>query len=215
MTSPRPEPVSDGKLRALGAGWFLVALFIGETGLLAALPAPAPQVVMGSITAGLVACAFGVGPFRAWALRLPVRALVAVHLTRFVGWYFLFLQHQGELPATFAIPAGWGDIMVATGAAVLLVLPRALHNLWLVTAWNTIALADILFVLASGLALEGAERYALMDQLTKLPLSFLPTMIVPLILCTHILIYARVWRAARSSTPLDEVSYARSRPVSM
>lgn len=215
MIAPRPEHVSNGKLRLLGAGWFLVALFVGETGLLGAIPGPAAQVIMWSITAVLLACAFAVDPFRGCVMRLPIRALVAVHLTRFVGFYFLFLHNRGELPGAFAIPAGWGDIVAATGAAILLVFPRALNNLCLVTGWNTLALADILFVLASGMRLEGAERYALMDHLTKLPLSFLPMMIVPLILFTHILIYVRLWRAARGSAPLDKVTYAPSRPVSM
>jgi hypothetical protein len=39
-------------------------------------------------------------------LNLDVRWLVALHLCRFVGFYFLWLYSSGELPYAFAVPGG-------------------------------------------------------------------------------------------------------------
>ena len=199
----------------LAAGWFLVALFLGETGLLGALPGPAPQIALWSITGlltGIVIFSKGV---RRWVMALPMQALLAVHLSRWVGIYFLYLYERGELPRGFAVPAGWGDIVAAAGALLLILLPRLLEKRWVLLGWNTLALGDILFVLSSGLRLSGADRYLVLEQLTSLPLSFLPLMVVPLILVTHLLIYVRAWRAEPIGGRGVEAGYARSRPLSM
>jgi hypothetical protein len=112
---------------------------------------------------------------------------------RFVGFYFLFLYSRGELPAKFALTAGWGDIIVALGAVLLLVIPTARQSTRLIAAWNVIGLVDILLVVATAAGLAFANRES-MSALTRLPLSFLPTMIVPLIISSHVAIIARLAR---------------------
>src|SRR5690606_22655656 len=105
-----------GTAALLGAGWLLVALFMGETQLLATLPGPAPQAVLWTLTMVLLLAAQMVRPFRQWLTGIPLKALIAVHLTRFAGIYFLYLHVRGELPRAFAVPAGYGDILAAVGA---------------------------------------------------------------------------------------------------
>ena len=61
-----------------------------------------------------------VRPLRAWALTTDIRSLIAFHLIRFVGFYFLFLYSLGELPYNFAVFGGWGDIAVAVLALVVM-----------------------------------------------------------------------------------------------
>ena len=76
------------------------------------------------------------------------RALVLFHVTRFVGFYFLVLHARGELPWAFAVPGGWGDIAVAAGALLLVVLvrPDRRGGRRAYLAWNVVGLLDILGV---------------------------------------------------------------------
>ena len=188
-------------LSVLGAGWFLVALFIGETELLSVLPGPATQITLVGLTLVLLSLFWISHSFRNWANQLHLRTLISLHLVRFVGIYFLFLHSRGQLPAKFALTAGWGDIIVAVGAVVLLLVPTTRSSNRLVLAWNAIGLLDILLVVGTAAGLAFANRES-MSALTRLPLSFLPTMIVPLIISSHIAIMVRL---VRKREPVETV----------
>jgi len=177
----------------MGAGWFLVALCIGETELLSMLPGPAVQVTLIGVTVGLLTAFWSSRSFRAFVNQLSLKSLIAVHLSRFIGIYFLLLYARGELPGRFALTAGWGDIAIALGALGLLLIPGALQSHRAVLAWNTLGLIDILLVITTASGLAFADRNS-MHALTQLPLSFLPTLLVPLIISTHVVILLRLRR---------------------
>lgn len=60
--------------------------------------------------------------------------------------------------------------------------------------WNTLGLIDIVFVVASALRF-GLKDWQSMHMLGELPLSLLPTFLVPLIIASHVLIFVRLIRA--------------------
>jgi hypothetical protein len=185
------KPFCPFSLALMGAGWFLVALFVGETELLSTIPGPAAQITLIALTIGLLTTFWSSRSFRTWAEELDVRALLGLHLVRFVGIYFLVLHGRGELPGRFAIPAGCGDIVVASGALVIILVPSLRQSSRAVLVWNTVGFIDILFVVTTAAGLAFSDRDS-MNALTRLPLSFLPTMVVPLIIATHVIILVRL-----------------------
>jgi hypothetical protein len=187
--------VSSRTVVVAGLGWLLVAVVVGGAGLVRLLPTPALPPVLFGLTAVVLVTGWRHAGFRAWLAAVDERWLVALHLTRFVGFYFLYLYGRGELPYAFAVPGGWGDIAVASLAAGLLLWgsPRDGRRRPAYVVWNVLGLVDILFVVATAARLGLADR-ASMAALVRLPLSLLPTFLVPLIIASHVVLGARLAR---------------------
>jgi len=172
--------------------WLVAAIVVGASGALEKLRPPAPQIIIAGLTVALLIAWRASEAFKKWVETIDLRVLIALHLTRFVGIYFLYLSGRGELPSSFAIPAGCGDIGVATAAAVLILCWSWFKRkrLW-VTLWNAAGLLDILAVVVSAAAHALTDRTS-MAALLHLPLSLLPTFLVPLIIASHIFIFCRL-----------------------
>ncbi len=183
-------------VRTIGWLWFAAAVLAGHFLLLQRLSPPAIQGILFGLTALLLAAYFRVQFLRTWIDALDLRALVAFHLTRFVGIYFLYLYNRGELPYGFAVPGGVGDIAVALFALVVIFAPfSAATRQRAISIWNVVGFIDILMVVLSAIRINVAEPSAL-RALTYLPLSLLPTFLVPLIIATHVVIFVQLSRSA-------------------
>lgn len=174
--------------------WLGAATYAGYSGLLRRMPFPGAQAILLGLTAFLLLLYFGAGPVRRWVDGLELRSLVLLHLTRFVGIYFLVLHHRGELPRQFAVPAGIGDIVVAAMVLPVAFAPLDVRGrLRAITIWNVVGLIDMLLVIATITRLNLTDP-AQLQPFTQLPLSLLPTFLVPLILASHVVIYVRTAR---------------------
>jgi hypothetical protein len=177
----------------VGLAWFVIALVLGAAGRLRELSPPEPQLILGGLTIAVVVAALTLAGFRSWLFSLGYRQVIALHLTRFVGVYFLVLYGRGELPRAFAVYGGWGDIIVAALALVLVLLvPRLEARAGLVALWNTLGFVDLLFVVGTATRLMMAEP-ASMGALLRLPLSLLPTFLVPVLIASHVILFWRLW----------------------
>ncbi len=188
--TPAPFPVA---LRALGLLWLFCALAVGKLQLLAQVPAQViPAIVLGF--SGLLLLAYRASDqLRPWVDGLDLRALVALHLTRFVGLYFVYLESHNRVPPVF-FQAGVGDVVVAVLAIGVILAPLTpAIRLRAITIWNVIGLVDILYVVANAgrLAFSAPDE---MREFMHLPLSLLPTLLVPLIIATHVVIFIRLNR---------------------
>jgi hypothetical protein len=180
--------------------WLMAALALGATGVLPALQPPAPQLVLLTLTALVVFLGLTRATLRSWLMTVDERVLVGVHLTRFVGAYFLVLYGRGDLPFDFAVPGGWGDIVVATLALGLIVGWRAagIGGWWAYSIWNVVGLLDILFVVATAARLASGAPES-MAALLRLPLNLLVTWLVPLIIASHVFLGIRLARGRPAS----------------
>ena len=186
-------------IRVVFWAWLLAAIGVGRFFVLQRLPALAVPGMLFGLTGLLMLSYRMIAPFRNWVDSLDLRALVLLHVTRFVGIYFLVLYRRGELPYAFAVPGGIGDIIVAALAVVVVLLPLTESNrLRAIYIWNVIGFVDILLVVfaAARIVLSGGVG---MLPLTYLPLSLLPTFLVPLIIASHLAIFARLARLNRSA----------------
>ncbi len=178
-------------------GW--VCLALGLSGWLHEASAPAVAATVWTLTALVLLTCWKIGPIRVWTLSIALRWLVLFHLTRlFAGAYFLMLCQRGQLPCGFATSAGWGDIIIAVFTLAVIAAKRTEFAKRLLLAWNTIGLIDIMFVVFSALRF-GLRDWQSMRALRELPLSLLPTFLVPLIIASHVVIFARLARTSSAT----------------
>jgi hypothetical protein len=133
------------------------------------------------------------------AASLP--AIVGVQLYRVIGVVFLILLAQGQLPAHFALPAGWGD--VAVGLSAPLVAVALARGFWggrtIAAAWNVFALVDLVVAVGMGsgflapiLSPELGPRVAPAPAMGVFPLILVPTFAVPVSVLLHLIALARL-----------------------
>lgn len=172
--------------------WFGAAAWVGYARLLQRLPPASVQVILFALTGGCLFAYFRLAAVRNWVNGLDIRALVLLHVSRFVGFYFIALYLRSELPRAFAVPAGIGDIIVAIGAIVVGLWPfEPSARLRAIAIWNVVGLFDILMVVVNAMRINLSAPGEL-RALTRLPLSLLPTFLVPLIIATHVILFVRV-----------------------
>jgi hypothetical protein len=175
--------------------WVGGAVVAGHFLVLQSLPPAAVQAILFGLTTLVLFGYFRIAAVRAWIDALELRSIVLLHVTRFVGIAFLVLYHRGRLPYAFAVPGGIGDIVVATFALPVALAPLSgTTRLRAISIWNVVGLIDILLVVLTAIRLNLADPTQL-RELTHLPLSLLPTFLVPLIIASHIIIFVRVSRA--------------------
>jgi len=185
-TSPLP-------LLLLLALWGAAVTAAGSVHLLAHLPPFMLPVLVACLTA-----AFGRAVTRRGAVRealagLSLRQILAANVLRFIGFYFLWLNLQGRLPKEFADRAGWGDIVAAAGALLLLFLPDGPFFRRALRVWNLLGLADLIVAVGTAGWLN-ITRPGSMIQVFGLPLVLVPLWLVPIYLIGHFIVFRRLGR---------------------
>ena len=118
------------------------------------------------------------------ALGTALILLILPHVFRHVGMAFLLPNlNAGPQPDTFALPAAYGDLAAAVLAILAIIALRAGWRAKYAAVWvfNIIGTADLINALRQG------------DALPNFGVTwFIPTMFVPLLLVSHVLIFARL-----------------------
>jgi hypothetical protein len=132
--------------------------------------------------------------------------LIAIQLYRAVGFVFIVLLAQGQLPAHFAKPAGWGDVLVGlTAPFVALAVARELRGATaLAVVWNAIGLLDLFVAVGMGtgflaplLAPGLGPHVPPAAAMGVYPMILVPTFAVPLSVILHVLALARLRHSRR------------------
>ena len=189
------------------AAWFVVSVGASARHLYTNAPNRPPLPLgLAALTPIVLFLAwfFSSAEFREFALSLSPRTLTIVQGWRIAGFTFLALAAYGILPGLFALPAGWGDIVIGATApfvALALAIPghRRSFILWQILGITDLVTAVALGPLASVLNPHGIAAGAM----TVLPMSLIPTFAVPLFLILHIICIAQAVRWPQSVASLS------------
>jgi hypothetical protein len=191
-----------GKLSsaAIFGAWAGLAIAIAASGGLARPAAvgvlfAVPLVVVGVLAATSAAV-------RSAMLSIPVSVIIGANAFRVLGAAFLVLASLGRLGGPFPFSAGWGDVIVGVLALpVALLAMRVAANDLRIVAWNVLGTLDLVAAMtlgigsANGSPLQFVHAGAGSAAMASLPWSLVPTVLVPLFLIGHGIVFAHV-RAA-------------------
>lgn len=124
---------------------------------------------------------------------VPPHWLIGVQVYRSLGVIFLIAHAEGILPGVFAIPAGYGDIIVgvtAILAATLVAYGSSLRR-FAIRAWNSLGIADLVLAVSLGFfSSPGPLQLLSLDQpnvlISSYPMVLVPVFAVPLSILLHI-----------------------------
>ena len=148
------------------------------------------QVLLSTVLYVLIAIWYVAPRLAQLPLEDALQPLVALHATRHIGLVFLVPNVVGSsVPRAFAGPAAYGDLLAGLLALLALI---ALHQRWpiaLPVTWilNIEGLIDLLYAMFTGVRLQveiGAAYY-------------IPTVIVPALVVSHLLMLAMLVRGRR------------------
>lgn len=195
---------------AVLTGWAAIIIAVAawggfEPGVLGILPTPVVAFAV-IVLAWLVGWYAWPG-FRKALGSLPLAALVGVNALRLGGVFFLILWAQGQLSAPFAPSAGWGDIITAAAAIFLAIAAAGFLPLSykLLKAWNALGALDLIVaVTLAFFSVPGAPWRLFMDPpgtaiFGALPWVGVATMLVPLYLMTHFVIWQKLRGVSKAS----------------
>lgn len=192
---------------ALIAALLGAAYYVGSIGLFAVDPS-LPFRPIGLAVIVPVALFFGAyglsSRLRNFVLAQDLRLLTMLQHWRVLGFSFLVLYAHDTLPAAFAWPAGFGDILI--GFTAPFIVWRLVRNPDFATSWrfvtfHALGLLDFLVAVIAATLTSGAFPSIFNGTLTSAPmevwpLNLFPSFGVPLFIIAHVVVILKV-RALR------------------
>jgi hypothetical protein len=201
-SGPASARIFSKPVLAIAVLWLAGAIGLGSQGLFVPRGDAPPMMiliaVLGPPALFLLAYRASAG-LRAWVEGLDLAAVLAVQGWRAAGALFLPLWIFGFLPAAFALPAGVGDLAVGMAApfVAVLVARQAAGAHRAAYALTFAGLADFVVAVGTGVLTREASWLLLpgeagSDLMNQLPLSLIPTFLVPLFLIAHIVAFIKL-----------------------
>lgn len=182
--APRADATRGTWLLTLTFGGYALAIMIFTAlgGYEAIHPAWVGATVA-LVTALLTLSYFVFPSIHALAQRLGPYGLAWMHVWRIpAGLAFWAWALDGDLPMTFAVLAGTGDVLAGLFAMALLVLPRRRS---VILGFHLFGLMDFVVAVSTGLWFN-VTGHPLMGAIEVLPLALIPLVGVPLSGATHV-----------------------------
>ncbi len=179
--------------------WFLLALSGSLLGVFDSEPRPPIPLGLAAVfpVAVFAFCYLTLVGFREFIWSLDVRLLTLAQTWRVGGIVFVILYLQGALPGVFALPAGWGDIVIGITAPVVAWSWKRPFPYRTFVIWNVLGILDLVLAVSLGVLASATPVGILAGDVTtrlmgQFPLSLIPTFFVPLLLIFHLISLIRV-----------------------
>lgn len=126
--------------------------------------------------------------------KIPNPWIIAIQTYRLLGVVFLVLLAQNRLPALFALPSGFGDILVGLSAPIVafFLMKKKPWSRSLARLWNYVGILDLLIAIGVGVTLALPSPFSLISTtptteiMTTNPLALIPVFAVPLGMIFHL-----------------------------
>ncbi len=174
--------------------WMLLTGYLSTTGFYRAPDAMPPRVVLFGVLPSVLVIVIYFIAFRDYVGRLPLTTLTLLHVVRIpVELVLLWLYENGQVPILMTFE-GWNfDILSGITAPVIYFLAFRNGRVYkpLLIIWNLMALGLLInIVTIAVLSFRSPFQQLAFDQpnvgVTYLPFIWLPAIIVPIVLFTHL-----------------------------
>ena len=148
------------------------------------------QVMLSFVVYGLIARWYLSPRLVSLPLAIALQPLLVLHAFRHLGMVFLVPTVVGSaLPASFAVPAAFGDLLAGLLALAAIVALRARSRIALPLTWlfNVVGLLDLVHAFYQGLTHDVQLGAA----------YFIPTFVVPALVVTHLMMFRMLVRHPR------------------
>ena len=143
------------------------------------------SVLMGFVVWGVIAARYIWPAVRGRPRAEALQALLMLHAFRFAGLAFVVPGVVSpDLPAAFARPAAYGDLTTCLLALLAIATLRSRLGTIIVWVFNSVGTVDLLNAFYQADRLGVGERPGLQGAA-----FFIPTVVVPLLLVTHALVF--------------------------
>jgi hypothetical protein len=133
--------------------------------------------------------------WRDFLLGLNPRTLVYVQSLRLMGYVFLVLFSVGLLPGFMALPAGWGDIAIGVTAPLVAAQLTSPARRGGFIAWQLLGMTDLVTAVTLGATARFIDPQSTQTSIMAvLPMSLIPTFLVPVFFILHIICIAQALR---------------------
>lgn len=135
---------------------------------------------------------------------VPQQWLIALQLFRPIGMIFVHEESRGTLPAIFALPAGWGDLVAGLVAlAVLVRYPTGAVPSRAVVGVAAVGLLDFASAFFFGFTSSASPLQLFSfdnpNRILEYPLGLIPLFLVPYAVMAHLLSLAQLARDCRTA----------------
>jgi len=194
----------------LTALWLALALTASSLHLFVTAPGSPPLPILFSVLLPIAIFTvwyLGSSQFRDFLLGLNPQTVTLIHGWRVAGFAFIALAAYKILPDLFAQSAGWGDIAIGiTAPFVAYKLATPAHRRTFIL-WQLLGMTDLVLAVSLGglITFMAAPGAITATPMAVLPLSFIPTFGVPLLLILHTISIAQARRwSERASSPAEQ-----------